>query len=89
MFPPPPDWDRIVRLPDGMWGCDAVLFPVRSDVPDAHNDVGAVWDEQSRCAIRRGVFVGWRGRRHSQTNGEEWDDLATDALAFAGKQGLL
>ncbi len=89
MFPPPPDWDRIVRLPDGQWGCDSVLFPVRGDVPDQHSDVGEIWGEQSRYAIRRGVFVAWRARLHSQTNGEEWDELATDALAFAGNEGLL
>jgi hypothetical protein len=88
--PPPPDWDRVLdTLPHGAFGCDSVLFPVRPGAPDANSDVGAVWGGNSRYALRRGVFVGWRARSSPHTDGGELDALAAEAAAFAASEGLL
>jgi hypothetical protein len=87
---PPAGWKKYLKeMPWGEFGCDSVLFPLRPDVEDAHSAVGELFAERARYAIRRGVFVGWRGRISPQADGGELDALTADAVAFATEQGLL
>jgi hypothetical protein len=74
----------------GPFGCNVALVPVRPDAPETPNVPGETWGGgRGRYTVRRGILSVWAPRLGNHARGEEFDQLAAEAVGLAREKGLL